>query len=775
MTNPCTAARGAATVAVLHGPGRSHSIPLVLGEVWNVTTWRVKLPRPAPAREPTPSGRPRSGWQGVLTVLRGIVDVLDRAQLAEPIDGFEQVAQLIYLKLLDEPGKGPRIFAGMTARFRWSRFRSLEPVERHRFVKDHVLSYLGSLVNEEPGVAEYFRDATVKIEDPYAFCRIVDAIDTIEFPSLKPDEMGRILEFLFAERKYSGEFRTPQHVRALMVSLVDPAKGETVYDPACGTGGFLTDAVSHVLAKSSSEPTEIPIYGHDWPIVKGGPRLQMCKLEGGMLADRSHLGRLIYGNDISRRMIRIASLNLALQNIGPANVRRASSLSNVGGLSPTEMDRKYDVILCAPAFGDAPSYESIRTDLPIPSTRRELLFFEIAIESLAPGGRCAIIVPENVLFSEGSTFVEVRRRLFFTCEVLAVISLPTAVFRPYSAVKTSVVVFRRPVGGPPRNDHVWFFEIEHDGYDMDRNPQPEDNDIPELQDRWQRFAASRHRKPPGPEFGSGRFVEETARCWWARRAAIEGNRFDLSAQRYKPRPHDVTWPSPEEKLRALSKAGVSFRRGTRVMRASLIADAVPRGWSRDVGREKLGALVNDFIGRTPSTTDPSYWGSGFPWVSPKDMKRLVIRDTQDHVTQRAIEKHPTAFVEKPGSVLVVLRSMILVHSFPIAVTAVPLMISQDVIALCPKELARIDGWYLFAYLKSIEELILAHTRVTGNGGRSLPREVLLDLDIPIPPADLRARIAQAMQQYVALVDTTDEIRRNIDTLFPSMLRNMFNG
>ncbi len=733
-------------------------------------------------RQPRQRGRDTgeaSGWQELRSRLQAIADELRRVGLADKVDGFEQVAQLVYLKLLDEgqPAKGSRIFSGMTSRFRWSSFRGMEPIELHRFVKDHVLSYLGSLSIEAPMVSDYYRSATLKIEDPGAFKRIVELIDGIDFVRLKPDEMGRILEYLFAEARYTGEFRTPHHLRALMISLVDPVAGESIYDPACGTGGFLTDAVSYVLAKSSSAPREVPIYGEDWPRAEGDPPLQTWKVEGGKLGiDRSQVGRLIHGNDISWRMTRIASMNLALQRIGTVDVRRANSLSNFGGLSPTEMEQKHDVVLCAPAFGDAPSHEAIRSDLPIPSTRMELLFLEIAMESLAPGGRCAIIVPENVLFGEGSTTVEVRKRLLSTCEVLAVISLPPAIFRPYSAVKTSILVFRRSVRGPSRSEYVWFYDVEHDGYDLDRSPQPDANDIPELLTRWGSFVASEYTRPPGPEAANMRRAEPPSHCWWARRETIESNQFDLTAKRYKPRFYSLSVSTPKEQLTQLVKTQASFLGGTQALQTLLIMNSLPSGWSEQVRHKKLDELVKVVSGRTPSTTEPSYWekeGKGVPWASPKDMKQYVLSDTQDHVTQSAVDNVPLTVV-KPGAVLVVVRSMILIHSIPVAVNAVPLVISQDIKALCPREDVGIDVWYLFAYLKSVEDVLLASTQGTSHGSRSLMLKVILDLDVPVPPAAICTTIGQVMRDYVTLVDATERIRRDIGALFPSMLHTMFD-
>ena len=136
-------------------------------------------------------------------------------------------------------------------------------------------------------------------------------------------------------------------------------------------------------------------------------------------------------------------------------MRRANSLTASGaGVTPSETGvRKWNVVLCAPSFGEGLLRDPVRPDLPIKSTRGEILFVELAMESLASGGRAAIIVPESLLSAPGSTHVELRRRLLSRFELLAVVSLPPAVFRSYSATKTAILVFRRP-GGARRGDHA---------------------------------------------------------------------------------------------------------------------------------------------------------------------------------------------------------------------------------------------------------------------------------------------------------------------------------
>ena len=126
---------------------------------------------------------------------------------------------------------------------------------------------MASLVKEEPQIAEYFRDAVLEIIDPNVLKQVVDEIDGIDFAKLGTDVKGDIFEYLLThlgQSALNGQFRTPRQIRTMMVEMVDPDLGDSIYDPACGTGGFLIDAIEYILAKYSTESTEVPIYGEEW-------------------------------------------------------------------------------------------------------------------------------------------------------------------------------------------------------------------------------------------------------------------------------------------------------------------------------------------------------------------------------------------------------------------------------------------------------------------------------------------------------------------------------
>ena len=520
--------------------------------------------------------------QEIRRKLDRITDILWAGGVTNPVTYIEQLSYLIYLKLLDEEefsrelqmrltegsgrGNGVLLYPKQAKRYRWQEWRFKSGTALRDFVRDEVFPYMASLVKEELQIAEYFRDAVLEVVDPNVLKQVVDEIDGISFGKLGTDVKGDIFEYLLThlgQSALNGQFRTPRQVRTMMVELVDPDLGDTIYDPACGTGGFLIDAVEYVLAKYSTEPHKVPIYGEEW-LEKRSQSIEEAKADiptlqtyrkgpGEKMPDWGLLERSIYGMDVSRQMMRIAMMNLVLHSIRHAAVKRANTLSELGGLSEDDLRRKYKVILSNPPFAGVLPKESIRKDLPTNSKKSELLFLGVMMEALAPGGRCAVVVPEGLLFGSTSAHVELRRKLIENYDLLAVISLPAGVFKPYAGVKTGVLVFRKPVGAQraaPDSNNVWFYEVRADGFDPDkiigggRPETPERNDIPDLLHQWKAYKESGFKTPPGIEAGT--LLEpgsEEARCWWASLKVVADNDYNLAAGRYKPQ---VAEKAPEE-------------------------------------------------------------------------------------------------------------------------------------------------------------------------------------------------------------------------------------
>jgi type I restriction enzyme M protein len=507
--------------------------------------------------------------------LNRITDILWAGGVTNPVTYIEQISYLIYLKLLDEEessrelkarllgdgtnGNSRLLFPKQAERYRWTKWRFKGGPDLRDFVRDEVFPYMASLVKEEPQIAEYFRDAILEITDPNVLKQVVDEIDSIDFAKLGTDVKGDIFEYLLThlgQSALNGQFRTPRQIRTMMVAMIDPDLGDTIFDPAAGTGGFLIDAVSYILAKYSTEPQEVPIYGEEW-LEKRDQTIEEAKKEiptlqtyrkgpGEKIPDWQLLERSIYGMDVSRQMMRIAMMNLVLHGIRKANVKRANTLSDMGGLTEDDLNRKYKVILSNPPFAGVLPRESIRKDLPTNSKKSELLFLGVMMEALAQGGKCAVVVPEGLLFGSTAAHVELRRKLVEDYDLLAVVSLPAGVFKPYAGVKTGVLVFQRPSSINNRkskivNAKVWFYEIRADGFDPDkitgggRPETPDRNDIPDMLGQWKTYKDSKFSNPPGIEAGTlmPPGSEET-RCWWTTIKAVVENDYNLAAGRYKP-------------------------------------------------------------------------------------------------------------------------------------------------------------------------------------------------------------------------------------------------
>jgi type I restriction enzyme, S subunit len=186
----------------------------------------------------------------------------------------------------------------------------------------------------------------------------------------------------------------------------------------------------------------------------------------------------------------------------------------------------------------------------------------------------------------------------------------------------------------------------------------------------------------------------------------------------------------------------------------LMPSAMPPGWNLLT----MGELGRWFGGGTPSKANPRFWTDGnIPWVSPKDMKRDLITDTQDHITEEAVAKSATTLVEE-GSVLIVVRSGILQHTLPVAVAKRQVTLNQDLKAVKPRESIHSD--YLALALKAFERDILHSCRKAGTTVQSLELPAFLRFEIPVAPVDEQRRIVSEIEkQFTRLEVGVAALRR----------------
>lgn len=177
-------------------------------------------------------------------------------------------------------------------------------------------------------------------------------------------------------------------------------------------------------------------------------------------------------------MLRIGSMNLMLHGIAAPNFRYTDTLSKA-----FNDERAYDVVLANPPFKGAIDAADVNPSLPAKGKKTEILFLHLFLRLLDNGGRAAVIVPDGVLFGSSNAHVEIRQKIIEENQLIAVISMPSGVFRPYAGVSTAILIFTK--GGT--TERIWFYDMEHDGFSLDdkRQPTPDENDLPDALACWQ--------------------------------------------------------------------------------------------------------------------------------------------------------------------------------------------------------------------------------------------------------------------------------------------------
>ncbi len=446
--------------------------------------------------------------------------------ISNPLSVIEQLTYLLFIKRLDElhtlkenkaarTGKlieGP-IFAPDQDAIRWSRFRETAPEKMFATMRDEVFPFMKSLgqrgeddAQRGSTYAHHMRDALFMMPTPRVLANVVDQLDGIDMAD--SDTKGDLYEYMLgkiATAGQNGQFRTPRHIIKLMVDMVSPTPGDVICDPACGTAGFLIAAAEYLVEH------------HSETIYKD------------TAARRRFSEDTFHGYDFDSTMLRIGSMNMLLHGAENPDIRYRDSLAQ----ADDDDTETYSLILANPPFAGSLDYESTAKDLQrIAKTKKtELLFLALFLRLLQTGGRAAVIVPDGVLFGSTKAHRILRTILVEEQKLNAVISMPSGVFKPYAGVSTAILLFTKTNSGD--TDHVWFYDMQADGYSLDdkRTPQPEKSDLGDILARWRNRDAERERA-------------RTDQSFLVSKAEIGGNGYDLSINRYKEVEYEVVEHDP---------------------------------------------------------------------------------------------------------------------------------------------------------------------------------------------------------------------------------------
>ena len=421
----------------------------------------------------------------------------------------EHLAWLLFLRFLDAQEAVWEAEAQLTGRpyerilagdLRWSAWarKDWKADELLPFVHGRLIPYLANLSGSpvRDTVASIFAERTVIVcASPYNLRDVLDIVNGIDFHS--QDDIFTVsqvyedlLQRLGNENRMAGEFYTPRPVIRFVVHVVNPQVGETIYDPAAGSCGFLAQAYQHILTQAGEGLT-----------VEQDEFLQQ---------------QAFHGQEKKPVPALLGLMNMVLHGVTAPNVARRNTLEE----NIRSVRERYDVVLTNPPFGGTENRQ-IQANFPVRANATELLFLQHIMKKLKArdGARCGMVVPEGTLF-RGGAFATVKQELLEQFSLHTVVSLPPGTFAPYSDVKTALLFFERP--GPTRE--TWYYELPlPEGLKKFSKGSPiQDEHFAEARALW--VAWNTHHRGQGPR------PEPTANSWIVPADEIKARGYDRTAR-----------------------------------------------------------------------------------------------------------------------------------------------------------------------------------------------------------------------------------------------------
>lgn len=470
-------------------------------------------------------------WTGGISNPLSVIEQITYLLFAKRIDDIH-TAREAQANLLGEKIERP-IFTQQQEHLRWSRFKDFEPDRKFQVFRDEVFPFIKEMNgNAGSSYTKFMKDAVFIMPSAALLDKVINMIDAI--PMEDRDTKGDLYEYMLskiASAGKNGQFRTPRHIIKMMVELTAPGPKDIICDPACGTCGFLMTAAAYLEE-------------HHRDILLD--KEQKAHFHNDMF----------HGSDFDSSMLRIGAMNMTLHGIDNPLIEYRDSLSE----DHADKRNAYTLILANPPFKGSLDYEGTAKDLlQVTKTKKtELLFISLFLKQLKPGGRCACIVPDGVLFGSSKAHQELRKELVESQKLDAVISMPSGVFKPYAGVSTAILVFTRTDSGG--TDKVFFYDMQADGLSLDDKREPiKDNNIPDIIAQYKKWHES----------GKG-FEDKSANVFVVDKDDIASNKYDLSVTRYKEMKYEeVKYDSPHVILDNLESLELEIQSNLKELRGML--------------------------------------------------------------------------------------------------------------------------------------------------------------------------------------------------------------
>lgn len=585
----------------------------------------------------------------------------------------------------EELGGKRKFFSGEFARYGWKKL--LAP-DLGGF--DVLTLYAEAIqkMNINKNIPQLFRDifknAYLPYRDPETLKSFLKIIDDFEYDH--SERLGDAFEYLLSvlgSQGDAGQFRTPRHIIDFMVELVDPKKNETILDPACGTAGFLISSYKHIVKNNSS------LYNPDQNNTIGNGK----GYSGDKLTpdERKKLAVNIRGYDISPDMVRLSLVNLYLHGFTNPLIVEYDTLT-----SEEKWNEFSDIIMANPPFMSPKGGIKPHKRFSVESSRSEVLFVDYIAEHLTPNGRAAVIVPEGIIFQSGTAYKSLRKMLVEKY-LYAVVSLPSGVFNPYTAVKTSILLMDKVLAR--KTDKILFAKIDNDGFDLGAQRKANNKgEILYILNTIKEYVKSIHNGSVFIPDNYNNFILAT------KENIAEKDDWNLSASRY-----EIIEQNKDNSYHYVKLSSLLEKSGTKIGKA---VDAPIMSITMQNG------LIDQ---------------------SDKFKKRIASNDISSYKAVMFNE---------------------LVVGFPIDEGVLGFQTKYPIAAVSPAydiwkiKTTNCDVLYLEMIFRSSHARILYRSKMRGtaNRRRTLSKDVFLDLMMPIPPLDIQKEIVAEIVGWQKIID-----------------------
>ena len=617
------------------------------------------------------------------------------------IERFGEFANILFLKLISESEQAKKE-RGETTKFdmacSWDAIKQIPYSTRIEYINKTVYDKLNALYGTDIFTPLQIRDTSILKE-------IMDKLDPLMLTDVDSDVKGDAFEYFLkastATKNDLGEYFTPRHIVKTMVRLVNPKIGEKIYDPFCGTGGFLIESFRYIERNIDSR----------------NPELRRILRED-----------TIYGNEITNTA-RITKMNMILAGDGHSNIHMKDSLANPTYLDLIEHDKDgniirdkdgniqysseyrglYDVVITNMPYSQRTKHGSL---YDLPSTNGDSICVQHcmkAINSAAPDGRMALVVPEGFLFRKDLT--KTREYLLNHCQLQSIISLPQGVFLPYTGVKTDIIYatkVNQKIKPSEQKKDFWYFDVKSDGYTLDN-----------------------HRRKLDTTSDLSKYEEY--------RKLDKDQMADMLKVGFEKIPLD--------KVRQNSSILVGSRYRT-LEKANANHPMVQLG---------NGELFQICSGGTPSSSVPEYWNGNVSWITLADLPAenciTEIKTTERTISEAGLN-NSNAKLLPVETVIVSTRATI----GRIGIARTQLATNQGFKNIIIKRPDVILPKYL-AYMLTAKVDTMKHL-ARGATFKEISKENFCTIQIPLLPIDQQRSIVNELDGYQNIVSGAQNILRN---------------